>query len=114
MKAIFDPTNSFPNVSDEKLLQACGLIPVWVLEWRGLHSETRTLREHLEECYPFGMEECTLFTINSDASLSYEGDPDEKPILKLEFPDGTEIYQYLHAWVMIVEPGKPNFVTRLD
>jgi len=114
MKATFDPTNSFTSVTNQDLLQACGFIPSWAMEWDDQFATERTLREHLRICYPYRTAPFEGFTIKEDASLSYEGDPDEKPILKLEFDDGTEMYQYLHAWVMIVEPGKPNFITRMD
>ena len=53
------------------------------------------------------------FTLGSDNSLTYPGDPSMKPIAEMRLRDEL-ILQYEYAWVAIIQPDRSFEVARMD
>lgn len=108
-----DPNNKFPGVEQARILEACGLIPGWIMDWTLNHSEDLPLKDYLDQTYGFGlyaMGEKT--TIDPDGTYHYPEDPDLHPLISFTTPLGT-LYMYQYAIVAIpTEDGL--FVTRMD
>ena len=97
-------TEAYPHMDREG---ACGLIPYWVAEYTG----EDTLKEHLDNCYQFGLYEMGG-TVTEDGTYQYPEDPDMPWLAKMSTKEGT-LYQYLYGIVAIpTEDG--YFVTRMD
>jgi len=94
----------YPNMDKQ---EACGLIPYWVTDYNG----EKDLKEHLADCYQFGLYEMGG-KVTEEGIYQYPGDDDLPWIAKMNTPDGI-LYQYLYGIVAIpTEDG--YFVTRMD
>ena len=99
----------------QRLFQAAGLIPLWVLDWR-THRQ-RTLREHIDAVYAHGggwrhqEDWVASFSWNATTfALKYPEDPALFPFMKLE-QNEVEFYLYDMAIVVIVAKGTGDVIT---
>lgn len=106
-----DPTNNFLRTPNEDLLEACGFIPHWVVS---PEFQELPLQEALEIQYGFGsLIEMTGSKINENGVMSYPGDPDLYPLIRIN--RGDEIfYQYQYGIVAFINKDKDVFITRMD
>lgn len=87
-----------------------GLIPLWLNE-----DDSRPAKEQLDSAYGHGGGWWPFngFTLTSDNSLTYPGDPPLRPIAWTKLRDET-IVMYRHAWVAIIQPDRSFEVCRMD
>jgi hypothetical protein len=113
-----DPERIFRDVNPSHLLDACGLIPGWIVE--GLSDPDmadKSLYEIVEESYNFGpMYPFPEMDITDDMeliSLKYPEDAPYKPFLKVAFKSSYMI-QFDHAMLAFIEPDGNTTVVRCD
>ena len=86
-----------------------GEIPNWLSE-----ANPKTATQQLHEGYYYGgWQPFNGFKLNSDNSLSYPGDPPQKPIAEMRLRDEL-ILVYEHAWVAVIQPDRSFEVCRMD
>lgn len=116
-KIELDPAHNFRNVSATHLLNACGLIPHWIIAFVAEHPDSdRPLQDVVDEEYGFGLYEFDSMDINDDmelVSLTYPDDEPFKPFLKVSFK-GAHLIQYDCGMLAFVSPAGELFVTRAD
>lgn len=113
-KITLDPTDSFPERSEDDLIQSLGLLPQMIHTW----PESLTWKQWIDVCYahgggwdPFGP-----WRLDKDGTLTYldASDPPYKPIAKYTL-DAHIIYQYDHGWVCHLNQVQDNHeVARMD
>lgn len=105
--AQIDPLAKFPGVPETRIIEACGLLPRFVL------ADDAPIRANLEHCYAFGVHEITGGTIDPDGTHHYPEDPDLYPLMVIR--KGAErMFIYEAAIVGILGDDGATFVTRLD
>ena len=124
-----DPTNKFRDVPSERLIQAVGVLPSWVLSWdfliRDVKDSVPTWAEYANQVYahgggwqPFGeweLDEDGTLTYDPDAQPEDEPkDPPLPPLISLEITGGNKFYMYEHAWVCHKKPSGEFEVSRMD
>lgn len=108
-----DPTGGFEGADDDRILEACGFIPIWVADWLQNHQDDLSLKDYLDQTYGFGLYPMgEKGWIDDDGTYHYPGDPDLPPYISIETPVGL-LYQYSHGIVAIPHEGE-LFVTRMD
>ena len=120
MKAIIDPTGHFvgKGVEKERLVEACGLIPIFIDYAEHREAETaREVFEYMVEEYGFGGHEwpADKHSVDPETGVySYPEDPDLYPLVLFEV-DGcdVDVYIYQHAIVSIVGDDE-TIVCRMD
>lgn len=71
-------------------------------------------REQLNEGYQFGgWDPFKGFTLNEDNSLSYPGDPPQKPLAQARLRDELILF-YRYSWIAVIQPDRSFEVCRLD
>lgn len=107
--AFIDPLDKY-NAPDEQLLEACGLLPYWVVDDRYMDLP---LKEALDKQYQFGLYEITGGKVDSLGIYKYPEDPELYPILVIVRKDET-FFQYPYGMVAIVQEDGSSFVCRMD
>lgn len=103
----FDPLDKFPNVPQARLVEACGILPHFVL------TDDAPIRANLEHCYQFGIHESSGGSIDPDGMYHFPGDPDLAPMAVIR--KGEErMFIYRSAIVAILGDDGSCFVTRCD
>lgn len=112
MKITVDPLNKFPHIKSARLAEFAGYIPGWVQCW---DPDEMSLINHLHDCYLHGggWQPFEGFTAAENGTLSYPGDPDAYPIVKIE-RHAHEVIVYEHAWVLVRMPNKSYQICRMD
>jgi len=107
-----DPLKQFTDEQDEKIAQACGILPVWVVNDELFDTP---LREALASQYGMPMSDFDEFgaTVAPDGTYKSKGDPDLSPLIKIV--RGTEtFYQYEYAIIAIVQEDGSTYISRMD
>lgn len=77
-------------------------------------DDPRPAREQFNSNYSFGgWSPFKGFTLNTDNSLSYPGDPPQQPLAQAKLRDEL-IILYPSSWVAIIQPDRSFEVARLD
>lgn len=87
-----------------------GIIPDMLNE-----HNPKPAKKQLHEGYPQGggWSPFKGFTLREDNSLTYPGDPPQKPIAEMRLREEL-ILIYEHAWVAIIQPDRSFEVCRMD
>lgn len=87
-----------------------GMIPEWLNE-----NNPAKARDQLNAAYSHGggWQPFKGFTLQPDNSLTYPGDPPQRPIAEMHLREEL-IVQYEHAWVAIIQPDRSFEVCRMD
>lgn len=98
----------------EHILDACGLIPHWVVSWnKEPEAGPKALFDFLDITYGFGMHKMGG-TLDADGTYRYPQDPPLYPLISMETRDGT-LYQYDYGIVAIPMGDQGgHFITRMD
>lgn len=109
---IVDPTEHFAskNVSQQKLIQACGLLPHFCI------GDAPTIEENLRTNYQFFMGWSVPGDspkVDEQGVFHYTGDEPQYPLLKVQGGNET-IYIYQYAIVAHVVDGQLVGWTRMD
>ena len=110
LTATLDPHKHF-NVEPERILQAIGIIPMWLSEGNSLGF---TFKQSIEAFYQFGVYEMTGSEIDSEGISRYPGDPDRYPLIMFLNMLDEELYIYESSIVSIKDADGKWFTTRLD
>jgi len=118
IEVTYDPTAHYPNVKHDRLLEVCGIVPHWVVEALILKRENPELsvQEFVGKVYGFPCDPMRGWRMGAQGVLSYDGDPDQHPLLRISCGEDT-VYQYEHAWVnFVVGEGEAHTfsVVRMD
>ena len=109
-----DPTGHHVALGAKRIpmIEACGLVPPWIIE---SPDYVEPLKPLLEEAYGFGpLYESEESTVNAKGVMSYPGDPDMYPLIRMERQDEV-FYMYEYAMVAIVNKTTgESFVSRMD
>jgi len=116
-----DPTSHFKNVPVERVAEACGVIPTWVIEWCYHKKDPKrddlpTLKDFLDQRYGFGLSEFTGSKIESTGKYlsAFAEDPALYPLVSVDTKGFGILYQYQSSIVAIPLPEGGHFVTRMD
>ncbi len=87
-----------------------GLIPMFLSD-----DDPRPAKEQLHENYAHGggWHPFNGFKLQADDSLTYPGDPPQRPIAEMVLRD-ERVVLYPHAWVAIIQPDRSYEVCRMD
>ena len=110
IETTFDPLKKFQKHICSELLEACGLLPHWVVNPEFSHIP---LKEAMETQYGFPMIEMEKSTISETGVMRYPEDPDMYPMIKIVRGDET-FYQYDYGVVAFVQNDGSSYVTRMD
>jgi len=120
MKIEVDPQKKYTDVKMNRLVEACGMIPVFVGEAFFQHPEEPTTREVFNavmEAYGMGFGDGTEMEVSiTDEGTwvsSYDDDEDLYPLLRIHW-EGLEVFVYQHALVAIKGPRGRTLCTRID
>ena len=112
-----DPTGKYEGVSKGKLVDACGLIPIFAVDAFVQRKDTaQAFYDVMVESYGFGdWSSAGWGTVGPEGVLkSDQGDPDMSPLLELSFPEsGIKVYVYQSAIMAVVGPDE-TIVSRMD
>jgi len=114
MQINIDPTGNYRlfGNTEHELMEACGLIPMWVREWSASPTQ-RTLKEYLSDAYGFGLYEMTGGQIDPETGIySYPEDPELKPLMSIDTDEGV-LYIYEYA-IVAIPTVHGYFITRMD
>ena len=116
---IFDPCKKHPEFDNDYILEACGLIPLWVWEWITKRESDPGFRDinlivWLGEQYGMGLYPSPEAEILPTTGIkTFPGDPDDYPLISIETAEGT-LFQYEFGMVAIPMLKTGYFVTRMD
>jgi len=111
LQAVADPLDKFQDIETNRLINACGLIPGWVLNPA---SWGETLIETLSRNYPFGLHPMPPGSKIENKVHKYPEDPDLYPLLEITRRDET-LLQYQYGIVAVLDPdGQTVLITRMD
>lgn len=113
----YDPCGKFPTATPERLFDACGLIPGFVMQ--ALYRESSTPQEvfdYMTEAYGFGAYPIEGGLLMDDGSYFYPDDPAVYPYVMITFDEAQiEVIILQHAMVAIRRVGNTDaIVTRMD
>lgn len=113
-----DPTKSFAGANKDRILDACGLIPMFVVDaFSAGKATTKDVYGSMVESYGFGdMSSTDWGTVEPDGTYvsSYDEDEDLKPLIELSFPENpVKVYVYQYAIVAVVDPDN-TIISRMD
>jgi len=105
-----DPLGKFSQTSEKSIIEACGIIPYWIVN--GDHD--KKIMDIFREKYSFGIHEMTGATILNNGTYLYPEDPPLYPLIRLH-RGGEVMFQYDHAIVAVTRPDTgETFITRMD
>lgn len=111
MNITIDPHDKFNGAPESRILEACGLIPMWVADW--IRSPTqKTLKEYLDDVYGFGLYEMTGGRIDDNGAYHYPDDPTLYPLIQIETDEGT-FFMYEYS-IVAIPTVNGYFITRMD
>ncbi len=86
-----------------------GFIPQWLSE-----GNPKSAAQQLHDGYAFGgWDPFQGFTLNKDNSLSYPGDPPQRPLAQAKLRDELIVF-YPSSWVAVIQPDRSFEVCRMD
>ena len=114
LKVRFDPNSAYRAFHPDQLMEACGLIPSFVID--AAHQDTaETVLAEMEKSYGFGLgwraENVTLDDYGR--WVSNDEDADLDPFVYMQTPTGVDVRIYPHALV-IVSKDDEILATRMD
>lgn len=116
-----DPTGWWEDYADkhgldydpERLIEACGLIPHWVVEY-AMEGDRNGIKDHLDKAYGFGLYHIEKGEIDKDGyTYRYPEDEPLKPLISMNLGDEGLLLMYQYAIVAIPTPDG-WFITRMD
>jgi hypothetical protein len=107
-----DPTGSFKDCDPNKLVEACGLLPIWAIQADFYEGG---FKEALTTLYAFytGVD-MEGGIIKTDGTYCYPGDPDLKPLLSMQIPRVSGICYFYQYGIVAVVTDSETWVTRMD
>lgn len=95
-----------PEMTEEHL----GFLPLFLAP-----SDPRRATEQLDSAYQHGggWDPFKGFTLQSDNSLTYRGDPPLQPLAQAKLRDETIVF-YSGSWVAVIQPDRSFEVSRMD
>jgi hypothetical protein len=93
-----------PRMTQEHL----GYIPEFLSD-----RDPRPAKEQIDANYVSGWNSFKGHRLNADNSLSYPGDPPQKPLAQYKLRDELIVF-YPSSWVAIIQPDRSFDVARLD
>ena len=107
----FDPLNKLPDTPDEVISEACGILPLWLVN----APDDEKMLDTFKREYQFPFSESTGGKLDTDGTYLYPEDPPLYPLLMVYKPSTKETYyQYSYAWVAIEQEDGSTYFTRLD
>ena len=115
----FDPLKRFPNATKQALVEACGLIPYFVLEAATVAPEGAAgVLEAMNNAYGFAIGiNLTGGTVSDEGVYRYPEDPDLYPIARFDVdgPEGAIASVFIYQCAIVaVRDNKETLVTRMD
>lgn len=105
-----DPLGKFSSVPPQRLLEATGLLPMFLMQGLDKGEDAQTA---LTSRYQFYMGPLEGGRILPNGSFQYPGDPVLHPIVSCHLPDES-IYFYQHAIVGVVKTTGEQWLARMD
>ena len=107
--------NEYADISDNHLIEALGILPIWVREWATLGKMAGyDIIQYMTAAYGFGdLFEFKGGEILEDGTYRYPEDPDLPWIGKMDTPNGTA-YFYESAMLALPMPDGKHYITRMD
>lgn len=107
-----DPNDSYPNASDEELLQSTGFLMQWAQDYAENHPKGSdvSLKDYMLDCYGMHMGEFEGKCVGYKFISNYEEDEDLNALVEFKYGDQCfTMYPY-----SIVHFGADNYITRMD
>ncbi len=102
-----DPHNYFKDVSSERLVQACGILPHFI------HDRKDVVETALKR-YRFPVNPFSGYEIYDNGTYQYPGDPALHPLMTC-VAGGKEIFIYEHSWIAFRDlETKETIMYRMD
>ena len=114
MLRLLDPTNNYKGVHPSQLLEACGIVPLWMEQL----DDTAPAKDQIEAMYGFGtLNESTGGTVAVDGTYKYPEDPALYPVASWTYVREDkvleEVFLYEYA-ILAIRTGGKLFITRVD
>jgi hypothetical protein len=109
---IIDKFKHYEGVSNERLVEACGLLSIWLYEAE-IIDEVIDAEQYIRDKYMFPCNHLPGSTIEGGGIMKFPDDPDLYPLISGEVGD-TQVHIYEYAFIAFVHKNKPDFVTRMD
>jgi hypothetical protein len=129
MMVTVDPLNKFKDVPKYRLVEACGVLPLFFaksVERLTEEAPADDIYKAMMDIYGFGFgngkedywgtvkEDGTLVSNEPDDPEDGPADPDLFPYMSCKYPDsGVELLIYSHA-ITVVRDTDDTFITRMD
>ena len=129
MMVTVDPLNKFKDVPKQRLVEACGVIPLFYAESVERLTEEASadgIFKSMMDIYGFGFgngkedywgtikEDGVMVSNEPDDPEDGPADPDLFPYMSCKYPDsGVELLIYSHA-ITVVRDTDDTFITRMD
>lgn len=97
---LVDPNEVFPAATPESLIEACGLIPGWFLNWVNEKGSIESFKEVVEASYGFPCIPVSGTLQGSTFVSNFKEDAPLDPYLKLEI-EKEEFFQYRYGIVAV-------------
>ena len=106
--------NEYADISDNHLIEALGILPMWVKEWARFGKGIDIIK-YMTDAYGFGSLYKFKGEVLDDGSYrsSYDEDPDMTWVGKMDTPNGTA-YFYEAAILALPMPDGEHYITRMD
>ena len=104
----------YADTSDRHMIEALGILPIWVKEWIILGSDTDIVK-YMTDAYGFGSLYKFKGEVLEDGSYRscYDEDPDMPWVGKMNTPAGYA-YFYDYAILALPMPDGSHYITRMD
>ena len=106
--------NEYADISDNHLIEALGILPMWVKEWARFGKGIDIIK-YMTEAYGFGSLYKFKGEVLDDGSYRswFDEDPDMPYVGKMDTPNGTA-YFYEAAILALPMPDGKHYITRMD
>lgn len=118
---VADPNGAFPNAEPEALLDAAGIIPMFVIDAmrEGEATSAKGFMSSMEESYGFDLGDYDMLAdgkgaVDSDGVYTYPEDPTLNPILSMETEKGMRVYVYQYGLVAVRDLEGNTVMKRMD
>jgi len=95
----------------QKLIEACGAIPHWMLEWF-MEGDKPPIKDWLDDRYKFGLYHMDKAEIGVNGRYTYPEDEPLYPLISIDTGEGI-FFMYQYAIVAIPTPDG-HYITRMD
>ena len=106
--------NEYADISDNHLIEALGILPMWVKEWARFGKGIDIVK-YMTDAYGFGSLYKFKGEVLDDGSYRswFDEDPDMTWVGKMDTPNGTA-YFYEAAILALPMPDGKHYITRMD